>query len=193
MWLILSVGFLIIAALAFRFAVWPALRKPSLDGGLQSLPKATDRVEVIDRSEGRQVYACGHEDADRFDLELYGERQRFNDAYFKDKPYCGDCLLKFVMEGSIRCAACGLIIRDDDPVALYSSGDGLGRYPSTLVDGQYVGCMRWDCCPSGGFFSGHWTSQGFKPLFASGNSVVGEVFATGEPVFIQSGPKDRES
>jgi hypothetical protein len=52
-----------------------------------------------------------------------------------------------------------------DGVALYGKGStGIHESATILDDGvSAVGCLRWDCCPSGGFFAGSWTEEGFKP------------------------------
>ncbi|MEK7181089.1 MAG: hypothetical protein AAB738_02005 [Patescibacteria group bacterium] len=65
-----------------------------------------------------------------------------------------------------RCARCGLVILPGMAVALYGQeSEGLRLDIATNIDGAIIGCMRWDCCPSGGFLAGHWSEQGFQPLF----------------------------
>jgi hypothetical protein len=50
--------------------------------------------------------------------------------------------------------------------------------------GSYLGCMRMNCCPSGGFFSGHWLGHnrgGFRSMY-DGDSAVVESFRTGKVI-----------
>lgn len=182
----------------YAFVIRPARRKrlaeaskPDPESGRPmnpncNLPMPLEEC-VIHSREGKKIdYACGHQDAIEFKLDLYGMpscRKRKG----MEPTYCADCLLAEIKKVSIRCGLCGYDIMPGHEVALYV--DDKKHFPhqawKTLVDGQVVGCMRWDCCPSGGFLSGRWTTQGYKPLFTHG-SIAGEAFATGKPVFHKS-------
>jgi hypothetical protein len=86
---------------------------------------------------------------------------------------------------SIPCARCGEEIHPGDAVASYrmekaAAQEGAFRTPK----GSYLGCMRMSCCPSGGFFSGHWLGHnrgGFSPMY-DGGSAVSEAFRTGKVI-----------
>lgn len=147
----------------------------------QAMPEPTAGCAVVERTGERVAYACGHEDSERFAFDFYGEVMHVNDPFWQAKPYCGDCFLKLSTDHTIRCALCGFIIRRGEAVALYAGGGKFRKDIATKYDGQWIGCMRWNCCPSGGFFAGHWTSEGFKPLFKHG-SMAAEVMATGKPM-----------
>lgn len=142
---------------------------------------------VIHSREGKVIdYECGHQDTIEFQVDLYGKsacRKRKE----MDPKWCADCLLAEVKKISIRCGLCGYVIMPGDEVALYVDDKKLFPHAAwkTLVEDQVVGCLRWDCCPSGGFLSGRWTPHGYKPLFKHG-SMVGEAFATGKPVIHNS-------
>lgn len=77
---------------------------------------------------------------------------------------CPACYAEIVKKSTIRCCFCGGEIMPDDGVALYGKGStGIHESATILEDGESViGCLRWDCCPSGGFFGGYWTEKGFK-------------------------------
>ncbi len=160
----------------------------SVGGSEEPMPEPTDSCEVIDRSGPMTPYKCGHEDAYSYGLSLYGERIGLNEKFFAERPFCGDCGLAKWTGHMIRCALCGFGIMPGDPVALYAGGAKFRKEIATKVDGQWVGCLRWNCCPSGGFFAGHWTTNGYRPAFEHG-SIVAEVMATGKPIFATSDGK----
>lgn len=106
----------------------------------------------------RKKFKCGHRSKKAL-LDVYGVEVR------TDKAYCPDCLIEYLKKEVIRCCSCRLPIFPDGPVALYSSGPIFKDIGTRISeDGPYMGCLRWDCCPSGGFFSGHWNGKEFVPM-----------------------------
>jgi hypothetical protein len=151
-------------------------------------PKPKDACAATDRAGGKVTYACGHEDHETFALDLYGEKIALTEKFFKDRPFCGDCFIAEIVAASCRCAKCGLIIQPGEPVALYGGPRRAFRKEwATKHDGQFIGCLRGDCCPSGGFFAGYWTPEGFQSAFAHGGSLAAEVMATGKTIIVSDG------
>ncbi len=127
------------------------------------LPKSTDEVKVVEQADELRMYPCGHEGPASFQLSLYGELWK----EMHEEKECPTCWIQRIKKHVIRCALCGLPIFPGEGVAVYhKSSEGLRLKIATYVGKETVlGCMRWDCCPSGGFFGGRWTEQGFKSLF----------------------------
>jgi len=100
------------------------------------------------------------------------------------RELCPDCLTAELRQVTIRCALCGFAIFPGEPVALYGGPKSSFRGTAGTAehDGQYVGCLRCDCCPSGGFFAGHWDGQRVVPAFAGGGSAAAEAMRTGQTV-----------
>ncbi|MFA6042515.1 MAG: hypothetical protein WC786_02405 [Patescibacteria group bacterium] len=136
----------------------------------EKLPTAHDEVKIVQQSEMLRIYSCGHRGSKEYALDIYGQvSQRITDT--SDCPMCRVARIK---KHTIRCAACGLPIFPGEGVALYAfDGELFDRNKCTFVKESVLGCMRWDCCPSGAFFAGNWSEQGFVPRFA-GNNTMGE-------------------
>ncbi|TSC82727.1 MAG: hypothetical protein G01um101420_85 [Parcubacteria group bacterium Gr01-1014_20] len=129
------------------------------------LPKANDECKVIESSDKTCTFDCGHKGPEWFTLAIYGER--FNEVRNAKWGMCPDCFIPFFKKMTIRCVRCRLVILPGMAVALYDdNSEGLYLDIATRdKDGGVFGCMRWHCCPSGGFLAGHWSEQGFQPLF----------------------------
>ncbi len=71
---------------------------------------------------------------------------------------------KCAIEASIDCCYCSKKIYPEDPIALYSvTSGGINWEKATKVgEEQVIGCLRSDCCTSGGFFAGYWSTKGFQ-------------------------------
>ena len=149
-------------------------------------PTCTDNLSVVKRTGKKVPYACGHIDSAKFRHDFYGEVREPTGEVFAAREKCGACMLANVMEFAIRCAACGFVIWPGDSVALYvDSGSFNAAWKKTIGEpAQVVGCMRFGCCPSGGFFAGHWSESGFEPAFAGGVSAAATAFATGATVVV---------
>lgn len=143
------------------------------------LPMSRDDCSVFAASEDQNEYQCGHTGPKTFRLNMWGLESK----EFAQKERCPSCFLERFKQYSIRCVLCGLPIFPGEAVALYhESGGKLRREIGTKVKDSYLGCLRWDCCPSGGFFAGHWTEEGFRPGFPDGLTSAELAFKTGKIV-----------
>lgn len=103
-------------------------------------------------------YGCGHISVKKFMVRIWGAT-----VSPVTDTFCADCALSEIQKVAIRCCLCGLPILPTDGVALYDRESVVGKdYEFVTIDESAIGCMRWDCCPSGGFCAGYWTSEGFK-------------------------------
>lgn len=102
-------------------------------------------------------YRCGHRGARKYLIHLWGEQ--FTPG--SKKSICPACALDELQRTAVRCCLCGFPILPGAPVAVYDLQSVKPKdYPFAIEDGKYaVGCLRWDCCPSGGFFDGHWNGK----------------------------------
>jgi len=143
-----------------------------------------DEIRPVAASEELKDFACGHRGPKLYHLDLYGSVMRSN-GVSPDK--CGQCCAEMFRSTSCRCALCGLVIFPGDPVALYGPSRQFQPERVTEVRSGVIGCLRWDCCPSGGFFAGHWTGKGFRSAFSGGQTAVEQCFAKGEVVVGDTG------
>lgn len=125
------------------------------------LPASHDDISIVEPV-GKRRYACAHSGAKSFALDVYGEITKT----IKQKEECPICMQARYQKHVVRCALCGLGIAPGDGVALYGA-DSLDVHLewATRINNSVIGCMRWDCCPSGGFFVGNWSEAGLKPRF----------------------------
>lgn len=135
-----------------------------LDGVSAPEPKRltpTDTCAVEDKHGPEIEYKCGHRHAERFTLNLFGEPITLTDAGYARRELCAECLLASMRRGLIRCAACGLSILYGEAVAVYVDNGGFKEeWKTPVVTGRERGaiaCLRENCCPSAGFFTGYWT------------------------------------
>lgn len=142
------------------------------------LPTPTDTIEMLQHSEKNRKYECGHEGPAWFTISLYGDETKV----IKTKKNCHLCLIEEMRRVTIRCASCRLAILPGEAVASYhESSNDLHKDIAKRVGDNYLGCLRWDCCPSGAFFSGHWNGREFAPAFG-GNTAAAECFETGKGI-----------
>lgn len=125
------------------------------------LPESHDQIRILERSEKQRKYMCGHRGPKMFKLDVYGSHTK----PFEQKDECPDCVLARYRKHVIKCALCGLHIVPGEGVALYSPGPDMHQEYATRVGDSVIGCLRWDCCPSAGFFAGNWSEVGFKSRF----------------------------
>ncbi len=93
--------------------------------------------------------------------------------------------LEEMKQSAIRCCLCGYGILPGDEVALYhKKSKGIKKDIATFIEDGAVGCLLWDCCLSGAFFAGHWTSQGFRPAFSEGRTAGEEAVSRESPMII---------
>lgn len=153
----------------------------------------SDECRVIPLTDELVRWACGHDAPARFRHDFYGTVREPKDEVFEEKEDCGDCMLALNERFVIRCVLCGHAIFPGEPVAAYGDDRRFKKTWKTYADEErtvVIGCMRWDCCPSGGFFSGTWTGRGIKSPFKTG-SAAGDAFAAGEPVFVNIGDENK--
>lgn len=148
------------------------------------LPPPTDRFEAVPKSDKKVRYRCGHDGWKDYIGHFYGEEMEPMKGILKSRKKCPDCQVAEMKEVTRRCALCGLPIMPGSPVALYAGpASSFTKEWTTKVARYAMGCMRWDCCPSGGFFAGHWTGKEFRSAFDAG-SAVAEVMASGQTITV---------
>lgn len=106
-------------------------------------------------------YECGHSDSRRFRVKAFDREE----VRVSQHEHCPTCFIAYVKKHTIFCGLCGLSIMPLDQVALYSyENEDKNQIPenATYHNKSVIGCLRPNCCPSGGFFAGHWTTKGFK-------------------------------
>lgn len=151
------------------------------------LPKPTDRFEIIPKSDKKVRYKCGHDGWKDYVGHFFGDEMDPSKEMSKSREECPDCQIASIKPLTRRCALCGLPIMPGSPVALYGGPNAaFNKAWTTEVDGQAMGCMRWDCCPSGGFFAGHWTGEKFRSAFGANAGMVAAAAAmeTGNMVIV---------
>ena len=124
----------------------------------QLIKSSTDTIKITEHIGREKTFKhCKHRSREA-KISVYGEEIQTTGID------CPDCLIGTFEESVIRCCLCGLPIVPGQPVALYWEGPQINKKIATkLKDGHSLGCLRWDCCPSGGFFAGHWNEKGFLP------------------------------
>jgi len=148
------------------------------------LPDPTDEFGIRPLSDRTVKYGCGHEGHTEYVGHFYGLELEPTKEALKSREKCPQCVADAMRDVTIHCALCGLPIFPGEPVALYAGPKKAFRKEPGWVtkhDGQAVGCLRWDCCPSGGFFAGHWDGERVRSAFAGG-SAAGEALRTGQVI-----------
>ena len=139
------------------------------------LPTPTDKIEVVNSKGLERNYQCGHRGSQSYAISIYGELSK----EVSDGQHCPECFIAWLNSFVIRCASCRLPIYPGEGVALYhKSNSGLHKDIGYAVGENYLGCMRWDCCPSGAFYGGNWDGSGFSPAFG-GSVMAAAVFESG--------------
>lgn len=94
----------------------------------------------------------------------------------------------FQTESFERCCLCGSVINANDPIALYQEPNKERTWNAAYIEIEnkknYLGCLGWDCCVSGGFFSGYLREDGFVEMAFGTSNVLEEVMRTGKPIYI---------
>lgn len=146
-------------------------------------PAATDDFLFVAQSSESIEYACGHSGPRKFVINLYGQIREPNDEFFVERKMCPVCFIDSLRKVTIRCGVCGNAIFPGEPVAAYANNDSFNPKWLTLTpNGSVIGCLRMDCCPSGGFFAGHWSGERFESAFSGGLSAAETVFQTGKTI-----------
>lgn len=118
---------------------------------------------------------CGHFGPQKFEVTLWGNEQhgyelpaKFISGVIKKTAakdfLCPRCHFERMKDGAIRCCLCGGSILPDDGIALYAATSAGVHETATIIDGSAVGCLRMDCCPSGGFYAGTWSGESIIPI-----------------------------
>lgn len=156
----------------------------------EPMPEPEETCRVIPLSEEIVRFACGHDAPARFAVIFWGEPKEPTDEVLAARKECGECVLALWRPKLIRCARCGFPIGPGDPVALYEDDGRFKPERKTAVerDGRrrVIGCLRWDCCPSGAFFVGNWDGEKVRYRFHEGTSAAEYAFRTGEAVYVAS-------
>lgn len=139
-------------------------------------------AELKETSERTAIFTeCGHFGARRFELKIFGQEYVYNLSSDHVKMVagketvdgtCPSCFIEQIKQAAIRCCVCGEVILPGEHVALYHKDSGaIKEELATFVEDHGVGCLRANCCPSLGFFSGTWTTNGFKSAYPDSPAI----------------------
>jgi hypothetical protein len=182
----LLVGLLLVILLGSIAAkVWVRQQPPTEPSNEDdALPEPTDEFGIRALSDKTAKYECGHDGPTEYVGVFFGLEMQPSEEALKAREKCPNCIVELMREDAIHCALCGLPIFRGEPVALYGGPKSAFRKEKGWVvkhHGQAVGCVRWGCCPSGGFFAGHWDGKAVHSAFQHG-SAAAEALATGKMV-----------
>ena len=180
---ILAVVLFLLGALA----LW-LFRKPDSGSGVSNPDSDSDDSgsDIIPTSSEERIYNCFHSGPQTFRFRLFGEESKEID----DPELCPDCVLAKLHECVIRCAVCGGAIFPGNGVAVYHvmNNKMLNLEIATYADKDHViGCLGMDCCPSGGFFAGHWDGKSFQSEYGGTKTAVEQVFDSGDMIVTSIG------
>ncbi len=188
------IRFLKLALFWLLRVVFGSRREASLESAVVSIPEAASEklpepeevCRVVAESEKIVRFVCGHDGPAEFAVSFWGEAMRPKPDILAKREKCGECVLAAFRPKLIRCALCGFAIGPGDGVAHYSDDSQFRKEWKTVVEnsGQkyVIGCLRWDCCPSGGFFVGNWDGEKIAYRFPNGASNAEQALRTGESV-----------
>lgn len=129
----------------------------SHDPDRTKLPDFDPTFRIISQSFFKRIYNCGHRAGRKFRVEIYGYKSKL----ICQTNLCPTCFIETERKKIIRCALCGLPIFPGHPVAVLSTRSHNLRMDIATKDGDdgVIACLRSECCPTGGMFSGHWTGE----------------------------------
>jgi len=131
-----------------------------------NLPTPIETIELVDAVDERCIYKCGHEGPVKYTVSIYGIELSTKKQFMCKRYKCPECTIVDIKDIVIRCALCRLPIFPGKPVALYDkSSSGIHQDIAHWVGYSACGCLRWDCCPCGAFFAGHWDGESFVSAF----------------------------
>jgi hypothetical protein len=84
---------------------------------------------------------------------------------------------------AIRCAFCGRTIQPDEGVCTHAEGGARPEWTTRERNGRPLGCLRTDCCPSGGYFLGYWTGSDVDYAF-EGRTGMEHALYTGNAIIV---------
>ncbi len=148
------------------------------------------------------VAGCGHKVHFLEELTVDGRAVRESNETFKAwqgrlprwlqrfiaPKQCMLCQYPGIFESIIACAYCGEAILFGDPVSCYlpaGMSEGFDLERATQTPMGFVGCMGWDCCPTAGFFAGHWVGEGIRSPF-NGGSAAAHALSSGDMVVVSN-------
>ncbi|MFC1638727.1 hypothetical protein ACFL26_00470 [Patescibacteria group bacterium] len=146
--------------------VWWRLRLAAHKALIRYVPERKRKVR----------YPCGHKGPATVHFSIFGKRlEAVASKLGHDRERCPKCTVEDLRERIMRCSACGRPIFPGEPVVTYHDADG-----EPLYDGPYtqefredhVGCLDWDCCPEGTYFTGHWDGERVVPVFKEGHTLL---------------------
>ena len=173
------------------------------DGKEERKMATSDEIKLVDCSKETRQFSCGHEGPISFNYDIYGDHIETDKESLSQSEKCGDCIVAEMKKDIIQCCFCGQPIFPGSQVALYGGGKGIRKKWTTKHKGSAIGCMAWECCPSGGFFGGIWTGEtvnspfnvgltAAEAVFVSGETVIGRVGDDGKMTKTRVNPKDVE-
>ena len=137
----------------------------------EPLPPHNNRIEITTQARWfPKRYDCGHVGARWFSLHVFGE----DVGKIRQTELCAECFVAWVKRHTIHCAMCGLPIFPGSPIALYEDNQKMLSCATEHSEGVVIGCLRFDCCPTAAFFSGHWSEAGFVSAFEPASEVDDE-------------------
>lgn len=149
--------------------------------------KSTNDFRAVPTSKKMVPYQCGHKYAKTFAMDFFGEEYGLNKEIAKKREKCGDCRAAEARKVAIRCGLCGFSIMPGESVALYAKENADFHEGTQIIDDKHViGCMRWNCCPSGAFLAGRWSDKGFVPLFPESGIAAAEALRTGQTIIVNN-------
>ncbi len=163
--LVLAIIVLAIAALMFRFLVWPSWQEAGVEQDAESdTTMATEVCRLYDQSGRRVRHACGHDAHARYKIELWG-RTAYVKRGLRAGAACGDCTFAEFKRVSKRCCDCGHAIVPGQMVKMCADGPEYRSKPEwkTAVNGHLLGCLKGPCFGEGYRMCGWWTENGYLP------------------------------
>jgi len=139
------------------------------------LSPATDDFCAVEQEGDPVDYKCGHSYAAKFAMNIYGQIMRPSAGYWEKRERCGDCEVNMFRELTRRCGCCGHVIMPDRKVSTYGITPSFRQKDGVEIinhqDGSrsVMGCLRMNCCPTGGLYYGTWTGSKVEPAFPSGD------------------------
>lgn len=148
---------------------------------------SNDRIEILEEKGNLVKHKCGHTAPPKIRACCYGS-VIVSEEEVADN--CGPCRIEILKRVAVRCGNCGFAILPGNPVAKYADGPYLKRPWSRVVlpDGGVIGCLRGNCCPSGGFYVGTWNGENVVLAFPEGRTQAEEVMATGDTIMTTETP-----
>jgi len=164
--------------------------------GLQLLPCVRPELmlKFIAKDDQTRIIKaqCGH---DRYEHDRFQINDQFLDTSPKPRftawqwwrsqrlgwrpKLCQNCEGERSFQEIIVCAMCGEPIFVNNPVSTYGIRGGTDenlpwlKYATRLADSPdiFVACLGMNCCPSAGFFAGHWNGSGVVSLYRTGTAA----------------------